>query len=65
LREGRGRRLGQRFVERGGLKALRDFYQTVPAPLRDALRASPSAEVRAAIARFTSEENTLINSVNS
>jgi peroxiredoxin len=54
LREpGRGP-TGQRLIERGGVKALRDFYETAPAALQDALGNSTSAEVRAAIARFTS-----------
>jgi hypothetical protein len=54
LREPGGRPLGQRLIERGGLKALSDFYHTAPGALQEALRNSPSAEVRAAIARFTS-----------
>jgi hypothetical protein len=54
LREPGGRPLGQRLIERGGLKALQDFYRTAPAALQEALRNSPSKEVRAAIARFSS-----------
>src|SRR5690349_10979635 len=54
LREGSPSAMGQRLVERGGLRALRDFYQTAPAEVREALRNSPSLEVRSAIARFTS-----------
>ena len=52
LREPGVRPMGQRLVERGGLKAIRDFYETVPAALQDALRNSASTEVRAAIALF-------------
>jgi len=54
LREPGGRPLGQRLVERGGLKALRDFYQTAPAAVQEALRNSPATEVREGIARFAS-----------
>lgn len=54
LREPGGRPVGQRLVERGGLKALRDFYQTAPAAVQEALRNSPSTEVREGIARLTS-----------
>ncbi len=54
LRQAGGRPMGQRLVERGGLKALRDFYQTAPAAVQEALRNSPSTEVREGIARFTS-----------
>jgi peroxiredoxin len=54
LREPGRRPLGQRLIERGGLKALRDFYQTAPAALQDALRNSSSTEVRVGIAQFTS-----------
>jgi pimeloyl-ACP methyl ester carboxylesterase/thiol-disulfide isomerase/thioredoxin len=54
LREPGGRPMGQRLVERGGLKALRDLYQTAPAAVQEALRNSPSTEVREGIARFTS-----------
>jgi pimeloyl-ACP methyl ester carboxylesterase len=55
LREPGQRPLGQRLIERGGLKALQDFYRTAPAALQDALWNSPSTEVRAAIGRFTSD----------
>src|SRR5579859_8111886 len=54
LREPGGRPTGQRLLERGGLKALGDFYQTAPTPLQNALRNSASIDVRAAIARFAS-----------
>jgi hypothetical protein len=54
LRERSARPLGQRLVERGGLKALQDFYESAPPALQDALRNSPSADVRSAIARFPS-----------
>jgi peroxiredoxin len=60
LREASGRPLGQRLVERGGVKALRDFYQTAPAALQEALHNSHSTEVRAAIARFTSRAPELV-----
>lgn len=50
LREQGRRPTGQRLLERGGRKALADFYRSAPAPVQGALRSSPSAEVRAAIA---------------
>jgi hypothetical protein len=55
LREPSGRPIGQRLIERGGLKALCDFYQTAPAALQEALRNSPSAEVRSAIVGFAGD----------
>jgi pimeloyl-ACP methyl ester carboxylesterase len=60
LRQPGGRPLGQRLVERGGLKALRDFYATAPVPVQKALQNSPSTEVREGIARFTSDTAELI-----
>jgi thiol-disulfide isomerase/thioredoxin len=50
LREPGRRPTGQRLLERGGLRALADFYGTAPAPVQLALRTSPSAAVRAAVA---------------
>ena len=41
--------IGLRLLERGGKKALLDFYRTAPPPLKRRLRESPSHAVRAVI----------------
>lgn len=61
LREPGRRPTGQRLIERGGPKALEDFYRTAPAALQDALRNSASGEVRAVIGRFTSGAAELVS----
>ena len=52
LREPSRSPMGQRLLERGGPQALKDFYRSAPPPVREGLRNSPSADVRAAIAHF-------------
>jgi peroxiredoxin len=42
--------IGQRLLDRGGLRALEDFYRTAPPPVREALRNSRSSAVRKALA---------------
>jgi Iodothyronine deiodinase len=52
-----GRRpTGARLLERGGVRALEDFYRSAPGPVRDSLRNSESTEVRSAIAGFEGAE---------
>ena len=41
--------IGLRLLERGGRKALLDFYRTAPPPVRERVRDSPSQAVRAVI----------------
>lgn len=41
--------IGLRLLERGGRRALLDFYRSVPSPLKARLRESPSQAVRAVI----------------
>ena len=60
LRQAGGRPMGQRLLERAGLKALEDFYQTAPAAVQEVLRNSLSTEVREGIARFTSSTAELV-----
>jgi len=52
VREPGRKPMGQRLLERGGVRALEDFYRSAPPPVRDNLRTSTSAEVRAVIAQF-------------
>ena len=52
LREPSRRPMGQQLLERGGIEALDDFYRSAPAPIQEALRNSPSADVRTNIAAF-------------
>lgn len=41
--------MGLRLLERGGRRALLDFYRSAPPPVRERLRGSPSAAVRAVL----------------
>jgi hypothetical protein len=41
--------IGLRLLERGGRRALLDFYRTAPQPVRARLRESSSQAVRAVI----------------
>lgn len=50
LREPSRGPVGQQLLERGGIQSLKDFYRSAPALIQEALRISPSAEVRSAIA---------------
>ncbi len=45
--------IGLRLLERGGRKALLDFYRGAPPPVRRRLEESPSAAVRAAVKEET------------
>lgn len=55
LREPSRSPMGQRLLERGGPQALKDFYRSAPPPVRESLKTSPSAEVRATIVRFDAD----------
>ena len=55
LREPSRSPTGQRLLERGGPRALEDVYRSAPPPVRESLRNSPSADVRAAITRFDAD----------
>ena len=55
LREPGRRPMGGRLLERGGIRALQDFYRSAPPPVRKALQTSPSEGVRKAIAGFDAE----------
>ncbi len=55
LREPGRKPMGLRLLERGGPRALEDFYRSAPQPVREALRSSPSVAVRDEIAGFESE----------
>ena len=52
LREAGCRPMGLRLLERGGARALRDFYRSAPRPVSEALRSSASEAVREAILGF-------------
>jgi hypothetical protein len=56
LREPGRKPTGARLLERGGVRALEDFYRGAPGPVKDSLRNSTSAEVRAAIATLDGGE---------
>ena len=54
--------IGQRLLDRGGLRALEDFYRTATPPVREALTSSPSSAVRKPIVQFWVDQRATVRS---